>query len=243
MLIPARYFLEVSLLTVAAQYKAHFSMWAVVNSPLLMGNDLRTLSPSALTILNNPAVIAINQDPLAKSAIRIFRNTNVAKDEYGMGECQIWSGKLFGGDQVVVFLNAADEDLEMSATLKEIFIREAGKAPQVEEEWHVHDLWANRMDEDTARKILEAPVGSRTRLLAEANWYNATATPYDQGIKHGDGRVLGKKVNTIEPHGVLKANVKRHSVEMFRLRSPNRATVKEYIAQDRMEEKAQHEEL
>jgi alpha-galactosidase len=97
-------------------------MWAALNSPLLMGNNLRIISASAFTILNNPAVIAINQDPLAKSAIRVLRNTNVAKDRYGMGETQVWSGKLYGGDRVVIMLNAAAEDIEISVTLEEIFI-------------------------------------------------------------------------------------------------------------------------
>ena len=68
------------------EYKAHFSMWAALKFPLIVGHDLRELSPSTLTILNNPAVIAINQDPLGRPAGRIYRNTNVKKDEYGEGE-------------------------------------------------------------------------------------------------------------------------------------------------------------
>jgi alpha-galactosidase len=196
-------------------------MWAVLNSPLLMGNDLRTVSPSSLSILNNPAVIAINQDPLAKSAIRIQRNINVAKDKYGMGEAQVWSGKLFGGDQVVVFFNAAWEDLEMSASLEEIFIRETGKPPQVQEEWDVYDLWANRMSDAVAKDIIDSPESS-VKLLENINWYNATALPYKQGIEQGDARLLGKKVQTLAPRSALSRKVRKHSVEMFRLRSPNR---------------------
>jgi len=218
-------------------------MWAILNSPLLIGADLRTLEPSALTILNNPAIIAVNQDPLAKSAIRIYRNTNVAKDEYDMGEIQIWSGKLFGGDQVVAFLNAADEDVEMKATLKEIFIREAGKAPQVEEHWSVYDLWADRMDDTLASSILQAKDGQNSSLLREAGWYNATEMPYDIGIKKGDPRLLGKKVGSVEPRGVLKAIVKRHSVQVFRLRSPNKDVVIQDIPQDKLAEKHQHDDL
>ncbi|KAH7355319.1 glycoside hydrolase superfamily [Rhexocercosporidium sp. MPI-PUGE-AT-0058] len=225
------------------EYKAHFSMWAMLNSPLLMGNDLRALSPSALTILNNPAVIAINQDPLAKSAIRILRSTSVAKDEYGQGEIQIWSGKLFGGDQVVGFLNAANEDVEMRASLKEIFIREAGKAPQVEEEWDVYDLWANRMDEGDALKILEASPESRRALFAGLDLYNSTEVPYELGIMNGDSRLLGTKIGTVAPHGTLNTRVKKHSIEIFRLRSPNRDVRKENVATDKVEEKQQHEEL
>ncbi|KAH9213580.1 alpha-galactosidase [Leptodontidium sp. 2 PMI_412] len=225
------------------EYKAHFSMWAMLNSPLLMGNDLRTLSSSALTILNNPAVIAINQDPLAKSAIRIFRSTSVAKDGYGQGEIQIWSGKLFGGDQVVGFLNAANEDMKMSASLKEIFLREAGKAPQVEEKWDVHDLWANRMDDEDARKILDASPEFRLRMFADLDWYNSTEIPYELGIMNGDPRLLGKKIGTVAPHRTLTTVVKKHSIEIFRLRSRDREVKKDKVAKGRVEQRQQHEEL
>ena len=42
------------------EYKAHFSMWAALKSPLLIGADLRELSTQTLSILNNPAVIAVS---------------------------------------------------------------------------------------------------------------------------------------------------------------------------------------
>ena len=186
-----------------------------------MGNDLRTLSASSLTILNNPAVIAISQDPEGRPASRIRRDIDSAKDKYGVGELQIWSGPVSGGDQVVILLNAANEDREMSATLADIFVHEGpeGSAPQVKEKWEVYDLWANRMQEKTAQAILDAPVAKALALLQDANWYNATALPYKDGLKNGDQRLLGKKVGMIEPGGTLTAKVKRHSSETFRLRS------------------------
>jgi alpha-galactosidase len=193
-------------------------MWAILNSPLIMGNDLRVVSPSTLSILNNPAVIAINQDPLGKPAIRIKRNQNVAKDQYRMGECQIWSGNLFGGDQVVAFLNAADENLEMAASLEEIFLRETGKPPQVLEEWDVYDLWANRMSDVVAQEIINSP-DSSTQVLKNVDWYNSTALSYEDGVKTGDLRLLGKKVETLAPRSTLSRKVRRHSIELFRLRS------------------------
>jgi alpha-galactosidase len=105
------------------EYKAHFSLWAALKSPLLMGNDLRSLSARSLTILNNPAVIAVSQDPEGRSVTRIRRDMNVAKDKYGVGEIQVWSGSLYGGDQVVILLNAAGEDQKISASLEEIFLQ------------------------------------------------------------------------------------------------------------------------
>lgn len=199
-------------------------MWAALKSPLLMGNDLRNLSSAALTILNNPAVIAINQDPLSKSVNLLRRSTEgLRKDKYGMGETHVWGGHLSNGDEVVILFNAADEDVDMSASLAEIFYADGaeGSAKQVQETWDVYDLWANRMDDETAQELLDTDddMDSYQKLLHEANWYNATALSYEEGLKAGDARLFGKNISRIHPRGSLKAKVKRHSAEMFRLRS------------------------
>jgi len=206
-------------------------MWSALKSPLLISTHLRDLSPSAFTILNNPAVIAINQDPLGRSAVQIRRDINVKKDEYGMGEAQVWSGHLASGDQVVIFLNAADEDLDLEASLIEIFYHEGpnGHAAQVKETWNVYDLWGDRMDDGLAQRILSASSSSEAnKLLKKANWYNSTEIPYSQGLKDLDSRLLGKKVQTIRPGGSLKVTVRRHSAEMFRLISENNKNLKRY---------------
>lgn len=125
------------------EYKAHFTMWAILKSPLLIGADVRNLPPLAMTILNNPAIIAINQDPLGRGAHRLKLDTNVKKDKYGVGEAHVWAGPLANGDQVVAFLNAADEDLDMDIELDEIFVGDGpgGSAPQCKQTWVVYDLW------------------------------------------------------------------------------------------------------
>ncbi|SEO06497.1 Alpha galactosidase A [Mucilaginibacter gossypiicola] len=50
----------------AEEQKAHFSMWCMIASPLIMGNDIRRLSPEASAILTNREAIAVNQDVLGK---------------------------------------------------------------------------------------------------------------------------------------------------------------------------------
>lgn len=195
-------------------------MWAALKSPLLIGADLRTLTASALTILNNPAIIALSQDPLSRPAVQIRRDLDLKKDEYGVGEAQVWSGPLAGGDQLVIFLNAAGEDLKMEASLVEIFYHDGpnGHAPQVEAAWTVLDLWADRMSETVAKKILDAStLAAANESLKGAKWYNATETPYNEGLMNRDSRLLGKDIGTINPRGSLKATVKKHSAEVFRL--------------------------
>lgn len=44
------------------EYRTHFSLWAVMNSPLMIGCDIRNMTPATKEILTNKDVIAINQD-------------------------------------------------------------------------------------------------------------------------------------------------------------------------------------
>ena len=48
--------------------KTHFGLWCIMNSPLLIGCDLRTLSDETLALLSNRDLIALNQDPLCRPA-------------------------------------------------------------------------------------------------------------------------------------------------------------------------------
>lgn len=40
---------------------AHFTMWAIAKSPLIMANDIRSMSNDTLAILTNPYVIVRTQ--------------------------------------------------------------------------------------------------------------------------------------------------------------------------------------
>ncbi|KAI4721491.1 hypothetical protein E4T48_02267 [Aureobasidium sp. EXF-10727] len=204
------------------EYKAHFSMWAALRSPMLLGNDLRVMSPKTLSIINNPAIIAISQDPRGRPVHRVSRNTTVAKDQFGIGETHVWSGPLANGDQVVVFLNAADEAVNMEVSLEEIFVSEGvgGTAPQVAQEWHIHDLWAHRMDDQDAKAILEvSDAKERAAIFEKLDWYNSTETSYAKGLEESDARLFGTKIGTVSPHGKLATHVERHAAKVFRLRS------------------------
>jgi len=53
------------------EYRAHFSLWAILAAPLIAGNDVRTMSPETRAILTNREVIAVDQDPAGKPAAAI----------------------------------------------------------------------------------------------------------------------------------------------------------------------------
>jgi len=50
---------------------AHFSLWCLVKSPLLIGCDVTKMSNDTLTILTNAEVIAVNQDSLGKQGKKV----------------------------------------------------------------------------------------------------------------------------------------------------------------------------
>jgi alpha-galactosidase len=44
-----------------AEERSHFALWAFWNSPLILGNDVRKMTPQTLAIVGNEELIAINQ--------------------------------------------------------------------------------------------------------------------------------------------------------------------------------------
>ncbi len=60
--------LEVGRTLSAEEDKTHFAMWCIMSSPLLIGCDLTTINSTALSLLKNKELIALNQDPLCLQA-------------------------------------------------------------------------------------------------------------------------------------------------------------------------------
>lgn len=223
------------------EYKAHFALWAAVKSPLLIGADIRHLGAEALTILNNPAIIALNQDPLGIPARRVLHDTNVKKDRFGIGETQVWTGPLYGGDQVVIFLNAVPEKIKMTAYLEDIFLDDgpACSAPQCNsEDWDVYDLWNSRMEKKDAVEIIALAQGRNKgvekdssaleELYKNLNWFNSTTTSYKDALIAGDERLMGRKVGTVKARGEMLYDVPSHAALVFRLRSQSGKVSKRY---------------
>ena len=94
--------LEVGNGMTESEDRAHFSLWAMMNSPLMSGNDLRNMNDSARRILTNKEVIALNQDPLGIQAIRYMGGTKV----------EIYIKPLVNNEWAVLFLNRSDEAVD-----------------------------------------------------------------------------------------------------------------------------------
>ncbi len=69
----------------------------MMDSPLLIGTDLRKATPATLAILGNKDVIALDQDPLGSQA------TVVSSD----GDAYVLTKQLADGDRAVALFNAS----------------------------------------------------------------------------------------------------------------------------------------
>jgi alpha-galactosidase len=78
--------------------RAHFSLWAIMASPLIAGNDLRNMSEATKKILTHKDTLAINQDKLGVQAMKWI-------DE---GDFEIFVKPLEKGEFAFLFLNRAD---------------------------------------------------------------------------------------------------------------------------------------
>ena len=112
-----------------SQSRAHFSLWALVKSPMLIGCDLTTMSDDTKAILMNKEVIAISQDGLGLAGRRVATPTATT---------EIWSGivETESGSVVVLLLNTGPESTSITVNWSDI---DLSKGTQVA----ARDVWAH----------------------------------------------------------------------------------------------------
>jgi alpha-galactosidase len=108
------------------EYRAHFSMWAIMAAPLLAGNDVRTMSAATKAILLNPEVIAVDQDSLGAQGVIVWEPTP---------ELQVWSKRLRDGSIAVALLNRSTAAAKIPANFWRAGLHVSSA--------RVRDLWAH----------------------------------------------------------------------------------------------------
>jgi alpha-galactosidase len=107
------------------EYRAHFSLWAIMAAPLMAGNDLRTMSATTRDILTNKEVLAVDQDSLGTQGKLV--------QESGEG-LQVWMKPLEDGSRAVALFNRTALATPISASWWRM--RLSGPA-------RVRDLWTH----------------------------------------------------------------------------------------------------
>lgn len=112
--------------------RAHFSMWAIMASPLITGNDLSKMSAATKAILTNKEVIAVDQDPLGKQGrVAATPGSNL----------EVWSKEMSGTNtRAVALFNRGTGNASITVKWTDIGIP-AGSAT-VRDLWDAKDLGA-----------------------------------------------------------------------------------------------------
>lgn len=77
------------------QYRSHFALWCLMKAPLILGNNIKTMNQSALSIVTAIELIRVNQDPLGVPGDLIWQE----------GPRQVWATTLNDGSRAVVLFN------------------------------------------------------------------------------------------------------------------------------------------
>ena len=95
--------------------KTHFSMWCMMNAPLMLGMDLRRVKKGdgIWKIISNKELIALNQDSLGIQAKRVFCSLNPENPDTSYivdnNRVDILAKPLADGSLALSFINLSGE--------------------------------------------------------------------------------------------------------------------------------------
>ncbi|MGI6243769.1 MAG: glycoside hydrolase family 27 protein [Prevotella sp.] len=126
--------------------RAHFTMWCMMASPLILGNDIRTMSETTKEIIANREVIALNQDTLGVQGLHLCTSNDI----------EVWFKPLAGGDWAMTLLNpttrAIDFEInwqEYNLTDEEVSKRSTGFDQTI---YRVRNVWTHKNEGKTSKK-------------------------------------------------------------------------------------------
>ena len=149
--------------------KTHFTMWCMMNSPLMLGLDLRhvTKGDEIYNIISNREMIALNQDALGVQAKRIY--TTVACPAGGSSEAlpadkeyitdndrvDVLAKPLSDGTIALSFINVSESQKESVSVDVDLILKMLGKKLSSEtaasfsstKRFIIKDLWSGKESE------------------------------------------------------------------------------------------------
>jgi alpha-galactosidase len=138
--------------------RAHFSIWAMMASPLITGNDLRNMPQETAAILTNKSVIAVSQDRAGVQALLASRQDGV---EY-------WFKPLQNGDWAMMILNRNHEPREIRYDWSRQQIADevsAATTDFAQVRYDLRDLWTGRAMGTTSKALRASLPGHDVLLL------------------------------------------------------------------------------
>jgi alpha-galactosidase len=121
----------------AAEDRAHFSMWCMLASPLIAGNDLRAMSKETIATLTDKDAIAVNQDPLGIQAYLYQQKDSV----------DTWIKPLANNEVAICFMNRSKKPVVVNYDFKNSPIIDTVSKTTINfnlNTFTINDLWAKK---------------------------------------------------------------------------------------------------
>ncbi|WP_408069889.1 glycoside hydrolase family 27 protein [Butyrivibrio sp. JL13D10] len=139
------------------QCRTHMTMWCMMNSPLMLGLDLRRITKDnwIYKIISNKDAISINQDALGIQAKRLY--STLAKEqpdkEYirDIDRIDILVKPLENNEFAISFINVSCEDKNQKVSIGISDITKAfGKLIKSAKKYNVKNIWTGEETENTS---------------------------------------------------------------------------------------------
>ena len=128
------------------QDRAHFTLWCMMASPLILGNDIRNMNAETKAILTNADLIAINQDMLGVQGLRLTLGDGL---EY-------WFKPLENGDWAMTIFNPTRKPIVCLLNWQNFNFTDlevSGCSTNFNQTtYKVKNLWSGRMEGKTSMK-------------------------------------------------------------------------------------------
>ncbi|KAK8651467.1 hypothetical protein V6N13_141068 [Hibiscus sabdariffa] len=126
------------------EYRSHFSIWALMKAPLLIGCDVRNMSAETFEIISNKEIIAVNQGSLGVQGRKVA----------GEDSClQVWAGPLSGNRLVVALWNRCSKAATITAKWEDLGLESSTGVA-------IRDLWQHKDLKESAVASFSAKVDS-----------------------------------------------------------------------------------
>jgi len=99
------------------EYQTHMSVWCLACSPLMIGCDIQALDVETAGLLLNREVLAVNQDPLGRPALRVKQ----------IGPCDVWRKPLADGAMAVGLVNRGSSGMDVTLKAAELGLLDTSK--------------------------------------------------------------------------------------------------------------------
>lgn len=134
--------------------RAHFTMWCMLASPLIAGNDLRHMTKETISILTDKEVIAINQDARGVQAYLAQQKDSV----------DTWIKPLANNELAICFMNRSKKPVSISYDFQQ---------------HPVNDTVSKALIDFTKVKYAITDVWKKTKPVSTKKIFSAEVQPHD----------------------------------------------------------------